>query len=236
MGQQGHGKGRKVEQITFFEEEDNSADDPFSDEDETIPLADNKPDPPRRKRTKKHHESDDDFEVVTRSSRKTRREHRSAQKSAQKSGRSNDISSGSPVATRVTRAKRTDQNPMQAVQSSPMSQEFPLGHCNDQNPMQAMQSSPMSQESQLGYRNDQHHGYDLNQGSYQPMLQSSPPQMVEEQHYGHVPAYQFDHYQHPAGYSSGRDPMYSDEVQGYDETDTGGFGGSYDLFGSGPTH
>ena len=34
MGQQGRGKGRKVEQIAFFEEEENSADDPFSDEDE----------------------------------------------------------------------------------------------------------------------------------------------------------------------------------------------------------
>ena len=34
--------------------------------------------------------------------------------------------------------------------------------------------------------------------------------------------------------SSDRDQMYSDEVQGYDETDTRGFGGSYDIFR--PTH
>ena len=41
MGQQGHGKGRKVEQIPFFEEEENSADDRFSDEDEAFPLLNN---------------------------------------------------------------------------------------------------------------------------------------------------------------------------------------------------
>ena len=234
MGQQGHGKGRKVEQITFLEEEDNSADDPFSDEDETFTPADNKPDPPRRKRTKKNHDSDDDFEVVTRttpSSRKTRREHRSAQKSAQKSRRSKSIRSGSPVATRVTRAKRTDQNQIEAMQSSPT-----RAPRTEQNQMQVVQSSPSSHESPLGHRNDQYPGYNLDHVSYQPVMQSSPPQMVEEQHYGHAHAYQFDHYQHPDGYSSGRDPMYSDEVQGYDETDTGGFGGTYDLFGSGPTH
>ena len=36
--------------------------------------------------------------------------------------------------------------------------------------------------------------------------------------------------------SSDRDQLYSDDIQGDDETDTGGFGGTYDLFGSGPTH
>ena len=36
--------------------------------------------------------------------------------------------------------------------------------------------------------------------------------------------------------SSDRDQLYSDDIQGNDETDTGGFGGTYDLFGSGPTH
>ena len=78
-----------------------------------FPPADNKPDPPRRKRPKKDHDSDDDFEVITRttpSSRKTRRENCSAQKA-----RSHGISSGSPVATRVTRQARTDQNQMKAV-------------------------------------------------------------------------------------------------------------------------
>ena len=58
MGQQGHGKGRKVEQIAFCEEEENSADNPFSNEDEAFPRTDNKPDPPRRKKTKKDHLSD----------------------------------------------------------------------------------------------------------------------------------------------------------------------------------
>ena len=34
MGQQGHGKGRKVEQIAFLEEQKITADDPFIDDDE----------------------------------------------------------------------------------------------------------------------------------------------------------------------------------------------------------
>ena len=236
MGQQGHGKGRKVEQITFLEEEDNSADDPFSDEDETFTPADNKPDPPRRKRTKKNHDSDDEFEVVTRSSRKTRSEKRSAQKSSLKSAeksshksrRSKSIRSGSPVAARVTRAQRTDHNQKQAMQSSPT----PAKRI-DQNQMQVMQSSPMSHESPLAHRNDQYAGYNLDHVSYHPMMQPSPQQMVEEQHYGQLPPYQYGPYQHHGGYSSGGDQLYSDDMQGNDETDTGGFGGTYDLFGSG---
>ena len=198
MGQQGHGKGRKVEQFTFVEEEENSADDPFSDEDEAFPHADNKPDPPRRKRTKKNQDSDDDFEVVTRttpSSRKTRRENRSAQKA-----RSKGISSGSPLATRVTRAKRTDQNQMQAMHSSPSSQGSPFDH-----------------------RNDQCHGYNVNHDSYHSPMQPSLPQMVEEQTYGHVHGYHLDPNQYHTGYSSSRDPIYSDEVQGNGETDAEGF-------------
>ena len=210
MGQQGHGKGRKVEPIPFFEEEDNSADDPFSDEDGAFPPADNKPDPPRRKKPKKNHHSDDDFEIVTRttpSSRKTRRENRSAQKA-----RSNGIKTGSPVATRVTRQKRTDQNQMQV-----------------------MNSSPSSQESQFDHRNDQYHGYNLNDGSYHPTIQHSLPQMVEEHTYGHTHAYHLDPHQHHNGYSSGREQIYSDDVQGNGETDAEGFCDSnFDIFG--PSH
>ena len=210
MGQQGHGKGRKVEQVVFLEEEDNSADDPFSDEDEAFPHADNKPDPPRRKKTKKNRDSDDDFEVVTRttpSSRKTRRANRSAQKV-----RNNGIKTESSVASRVTRQKRTDQNQMQA-----------------------MQSSPSSQESQVDHYNDQYHGYNLNHGSYHPVMQPSLPQMVEEHSYGHANAYHLDPQQHHHGYSSGAEPIYSDDIQGNGETDAGGICESnFDIFG--PTH
>ena len=51
---------------------------------------------------------------------------------------------------------------------------------SDQNQMQAMQSSPSSHESPLGHRNDQYPGYNLDHVSYHPMMQPSLPQMVEE--------------------------------------------------------
>ena len=165
MGQQGHGKGRKVEQIPFFEEEENSADDLFSDDDEAFPPADHKPDPPRRKKTKKINHSDDDFEVVTRttpSSRKTRRQNRSARKARNNNG----ISTGSPVATRVTRQKRTDQTQMQP-----------------------MHSSPSSQESQLDHYSSPYHGHNLHNDSYHPTMQNSLPQMVEEYSFGYAHTY-----------------------------------------------
>ena len=210
MGQQGHGKGRKVEQIAFCEEEENSADDPFSDEDEAFPPADNKPDPPRRKKTKKNHHSDDDFEVVTRttpSSRKTRRENRAAQKA-----RGKGISSGSPVATRVTCQKRTDQNQMQP-----------------------MHSSPSSQGSHMDHYSGQYHGYNLHDDSYHPTMQNSLPQMVEEHPYGHAHAYHLDPHQHHNGYSTGPEQIYSDDIQGNGEADAEGFSDSnFDIFG--PTH
>ena len=210
MGQQGHGKGRKVEQIAFVEEEENSADDPFSDEDEAFPPADIKPDSSRRKKTKKNHHSDEDFEVVTRttpSSRKTRRENRAAQKA-----RGNGISSGSPVATRVTRQKRTDQNQMQPMRSSPSSQGSPMDHYSGQ-----------------------YHGYNLNDDSYHPTMQNSLPQMVEEHQYGHAHAYQFDPHQHHNSYSAGPEQIYSDEIPGNDEADAEGFSESnFDIFG--PSH
>lgn len=209
MGQQGHGKGRKVEQIAFIEEEENSADDPFSDEDEAFPPADNKPDPPRRKKTKKNNHSDDDFEVVTRttpSSRKTRRENRSARKA-----RGNGISSGSPVATRVTRQKRTDQNQMQPMHSSPSSQGSPLGHYSGQ-----------------------YHEYNLHDDSYHPTIQNSLSQMVEEHSFGHAHAYHLDPHQHH-NYSSGPEQIYSDDIQGNGEADAEGFcDNNFDIFG--PTH
>ena len=209
MGQQGHGKGRKVEQIAFFEEEENSADDPFSDEDGAFPPADNKPDP-RRKKAKKNNYSDDDFEVVTRttpSSRKARRETRSAQKA-----RNNGIRSGSPVATRVTRQRRTDQNQMQAMHSSPSSQESQFDHCNGQ-----------------------YHAYSLKDGSYQSRPQNNLPQMVEEYSYGHSHAYHLDPHQHHNGYSSGTEQIFSDDIQGNGETNAEGFcDNNFDIFG--PPH
>ena len=210
MGQQGHGKGRKVEQIPFFEEEENSADDPFSDEDEAFRPADHKPDPPRRKKSKKTNHSDDDFEVVTRttpSSRKIRRENRSARKN-----RGNGISTGSPVATRVTRQKRTDQNQMQP-----------------------MHGSPSSQGSQLDHYSSPYHGYNLHDDSYHPTMQNSLPQMVEEHSFEHAHAYHLDPHQHHSVYSSGGEPMYSDDIQGNGEADAEGFSDSnFDIFG--PTH
>ena len=210
MGQQGHGKGRKVEQIAFIEEEENSADDPFSDEDEAFSPADSKPDPPRRKKTKKNHHSDDDFEIVTRTtptSRKTRRENRAAQKA-----RGNAISSGSPVATRVTRQKRTNQSQMQP-----------------------MHSSPSSQGSQMDHYSGQYHGYNLNDDSYHTTMQNSLPQMVEEHHpYGHAHTYHLDPHHHN-GYSAGPEQIYSDDIQGNGEADAEGFPDSnFDIFG--PTH
>ena len=108
----------------------------------------------------------------------------------------------------------------------------------EQNQMQIVRSSPSSHESPHLHRNDQYHAYNLDHAAYHPMMQSSPPQMVEEQHYGHLPAYQsgpyqLGPYQHHGSYSSGGDQLYSDDMQGNDETDNGGFGGTYDLFGSG---
>ena len=210
MGQQGHGKGRKVEQIAFFEEEENSADDPFSDDEESFSPANNKPDTPRRKKSKKNNHSDDDFEVVTRttpSSRKARRENRSARKAG-----TNGISSGSPVATRVTRQKKTDQTQVQPIHSS-----------------------PSSQGSQLDHYSGQYHGYNLNNDSHHPTMQNSLPQMVEEHSFGHPHGYHLDPYSHHNVYSPVAEPMYSDDIQGGGETDAEGFCDSnFDIFG--PTH
>ena len=210
MGQKGHGKGRKVEQIAFFEEEENSADDPFSDEEESLPPTNNKAGTPRRKKSKKNNHSDDDFEVVTRttpSSRKARQENRSAQKT-----RGKVMSSGSPVATRVTRQKKADQNQMQP-----------------------MHSSPSSEGSQMDHYSSQYHGYNLTDDLHHPTMQNSLPQMVEEHSFGHPHGYHLDPYPHHNVYSPVAEPMYSDDIQGGGETDAEGFGDSgFDIFG--PTH
>ena len=216
MGQQGHGKGRKIENIVVFDEE-SSTDDPFSDDDDGIAAnADYQPDLPRHKKAKKTHESDDDFEYVARStasSRKTRRGTRSAQK-AMSSSMGNRISLGSPVPTRTTRQTRNSQNRMQSMHSSPIVQ----------------------QAEQNKQSNDLYHGYSYNDGSYASSPQDDLPQMVEEHSreiFGHLQAYHLDPRHHSTSYSSATDPIYSDDLQGKGETDANGFcNGSFDIFGS----
>ena len=119
---------------------------------------------------------------TTPSSRKTRRENRSAQKA-----RNNGIRAGSPVASQVAREKKTDQNQMQAMQSSPS------GRGSSLHPLTCYQQSApwltVSAGSQYDHYNDQDHGYNLNHGSYHPVMQPSLPQMVEEHSYGHANAY-----------------------------------------------
>ena len=217
MGEKGHGKGRKVEKVTYIEENEESADDAMSEEDSDYASPVIKSETRSRKKAKKTRrasvDDDSDFTMKTpSSSRKSKRV-----------GRASNKTTGNCHTPSSSRALRTTRNTCQTENG------------DDASP--AMNGSPISHRSHhFQDQYDGEHGYDHYQyHGYGPSMAHGLPSMVPElprDIFGPSNGYVHHHDQHTP-YSSGTDQNYSDDIHGNGEIDTDGYGNSYgnDPFG-----